>query len=80
MLKGICQHDLILFPLYILSRHSSFYLYILKVTDLSAGASHFLCHYDPFSNSTPALWNLLIDLNLNVSLNPETTEHDSIHN
>ena len=35
---------------------------------------------DPLYSSTPAPPNTLLDLNLNMNLNPETAMHDDMYN
>ena len=35
---------------------------------------------DPLYSSTPPAPNLLLDLNLNMNLNPKTTVHDDMYN
>ena len=35
---------------------------------------------DPLSSSTPKTSNSLLNLNVNMNLNPETTEYDDMHN
>ena len=64
------------------NRHYSFYIYIfyrLFFGLLVHPVSH-IAIGDPLFNSTPVPSNLLLDLNLNVNLNPETTVHDDINN
>ena len=71
ILEVVCPDSHIFSLFCIIARHFSFDLYILQVSLLSAGTSHFSCHHH-WSTATYTLSNLLLDLNLNMNLNPKT--------
>ena len=77
VLEGMCPDDPF-FSLCIITRHFSFYIYILQ---FALYASLFtITIIVPLPNFTPALLNSLLDLNLNMNLNPRPTMHDDMYN
>ena len=80
MLGGVCQDGSYFLSLHnsqaILTLHT--YFTVLSIGLLVQLVSHVTMNH-PLTNATSAALNPLLDLNLNMNLNPEITVHDDMY-